>query len=103
MSAYRDIAARFADVDAQVLGATIDPAPDVKKFADSLKLPFPILADKDAKVAKAYGVESGGYADRVTFVIGKDGKVQKVFSGREALDPAPALQSCPLPKTKSKV
>src|SRR5579885_626371 len=100
MSAYRDIAARFADADAQVLGATIDPVEDVKKFADSLKLPFPILADKDAKVANAFGVNSGGYADRVTFVIGKDGKIQKVLSGKEALDPAPALDACPIPKKK---
>src|SRR5438552_18272351 len=102
MSAYRDLAARFADADAQVLGATIDPVEDVKKFADSLKLPFPILADKDAKVSKAYGVEAGGYAERVTFVIGKDGKVLKVFSGKDALDPNPALGTCPLPKPKAK-
>src|SRR5262249_46586974 len=100
MSAYRDIAVRFADADAQVLGATIDPVEDVKKFADSLKLPFPILADKDGQVARAYGVEKGGYADRVTFVIGKDGKVMKLFQGREALDPSPALDVCPLPKRK---
>jgi peroxiredoxin Q/BCP len=100
MSAYRDVAARFADADAQVLGATIDPLEDVKKFADSLKLPFPIVADQDGKVATAFGVEAGGHADRVTFVIDKEGKVVKVFSGREALDPAPALDSCPIPKPK---
>ncbi len=101
MSAYRDIAARFADADAQVLGATIDPMDEVKRFADSLKLPFPLLADTDGTVAKAYGVESGGHADRVTFVIDKDGKVVKVFSGRDALDPAPALDSCPVKKSKT--
>ena len=100
MSAYRDIASRFADADAQVLGATIDPLPDVQKFADSLKLPFPIVADADGKIATLYGVEAGGHADRVTFVIDKDGKVVKVFSGKDALDPAPALDSCPLSKKK---
>lgn|SRR5262249_30046992 len=101
MSAYRDIAARFADADAQVLGATIDPFDQVKKFADTLKLPFPLLADEDATVAKAYGVESGGHADRTTFVIDKDGKVVKTFSGKDALDPAPALESCPIHKSKT--
>lgn len=100
MSAYRDIAARFADADAQVLGASIDPMDTMKKFADSLKLPFPLLADADGKLAKAYGVESGGYASRVTFVIGKDGKVLKVVEGREAIDPAGSLSACPLPKKK---
>ncbi len=100
MSAFRDVASRFADADAQVLGATIDPIAEVQKFADSLKLPFPIVADADGKVATAYGVETGGYADRVTFVIGKDGKVAKVFTGKDAMDPSPALDSCPIPGKK---
>jgi peroxiredoxin len=103
MSAYRDIAARFGDADAQVLGATIDPVDDVKKFAESLKLPFPILADKDGAVAKAYGVFASGFANRVTFVIDKEGKIQKIFSGKDALDPAPALDACPIHNKKPKV
>jgi peroxiredoxin len=46
-------------------------------------------------VAKAYGVwNDEGYASRVTFVIGKDGKVQAVFEGKDALDPAGALAVC---------
>jgi peroxiredoxin Q/BCP len=101
MSSYRDLAARFADADAQVLGASIDPVDAMKKFADSLKLPFPLLADADGALANAYGVNKDGYAQRVTFVIGRDGKVTKVLEGKEALDPAPALDSCPVPKKKS--
>ena len=101
MSAYRDAAARFADADAQVLGATIDPIADVQKFADSLKLPFPIVADEDGAIAKAYGVDMGGHADRVTFVIGKDEKVIKVLSGKDAIDPTPAADACPIPKKKT--
>jgi peroxiredoxin Q/BCP len=69
-----------------------------KKFAESLKLPFPLLADDAGTMAKAYGVDKGGYADRVTFVIDKDGKVVKVLEGKDALDPAPALTACPLHK-----
>ena len=66
-----------------------------KKFAESLKLPFPLLADPDGKVASAYGVKaSEGYAKRVTFVIGKDGKVIRVMEGKDALDPAGALAAC---------
>src|SRR5215831_17483704 len=104
MSAFRDVAARFADADAQVLGATIDPMEQVKKFADSLKLPFPLLADTDGTLAKAYGVEKNFngmvVADRVTFVIDKDGKIVKTVSGKDALDPTGALAACPLPKKK---
>jgi peroxiredoxin len=62
-----------------------------------LKLPFPLLADPKLEAVKAYGVESGGYADRVTFVIGVDGRVVKVLDGADALDPNPALGACPLP------
>jgi thioredoxin-dependent peroxiredoxin len=73
-----------------------------KKFADSLKLPFPLLADPTGEVVRAYGVEmqhqGKTYADRVTFVIDADGKVTKVLQGKDALDPAPALDACPAHK-----
>ena len=71
-------------------------------FAESLKLPFPLLADPKGEVVRAYGVEmqykGKTYADRVTFVIDGGGKVTKVLSGKDALDPAPALDACPLHK-----
>lgn len=95
MSAFRDQHSGFADADAQVLGVSIDDLETQKKFALSLKLPFPLLADSDKKAAEAYGVLStAGYASRVTFVIGKDGKVTKVLEGQDALDPTGALAAC---------
>lgn len=96
MSGFRDMASRFADEHAQVLGISTDNLETQKKFAASLKLPFPLLADPDGAVAKAYGVLQDGYADRVTFVIAPDGKITKVLRGKDALDPAPALAACPL-------
>ena|SRR5215471_13637601 len=111
MSALRDAAAKFADADAQVLGATIEGMDQVKKFADSLSLPFPLLADSDGTLARAYGVEMKianpkapneilTLSNRVTFVIDKEGKIVKTVSGKDALDPAGALAGCPLPKKK---
>jgi peroxiredoxin Q/BCP len=98
MSAYRDQFAKFAGADAQVLGISTDDLETQKKFAASLKLPFPLLADPGGKVAKRYGVSKVGvFADRVTFVIGKDGKVAKVLEGSDAMDPAGSLSACPLP------
>ena len=96
MSAFRDMGAKFADENAQVLGISTDDLETQKKFADSLKLPFPLVADKDGAMAKAYGVWHDGYADRVTFVVGSDGKIVKVVSGRDAIDPTGALRACPL-------
>jgi peroxiredoxin Q/BCP len=94
MSAYRDRIPELAD-GAQVLGVSIDTLETLKRFAESLKAPFPLLADTDGAVSRAYGAwNEAGYSNRVTFVIGSDGKVKAVFEGREALDPAGALAAC---------
>ena len=97
MAAFRDQIAEFKAADAQVLGISMDDLETQKRFAESLKLPFPLLADPQGTVAKAYGVAGDGYANRVTFVIGKDGKVIKVIEGKDAIDPAGALQACSRP------
>ena len=69
-----------------------------KRFAQSLKLPFPLLSDARGETAEAYGVRDGPRAKRATFVIDGDGKVVKVLEGQEAFDPAAAADACPLPK-----
>jgi peroxiredoxin len=50
---------------------------DVEEFIKQTKLAVPVLLDRDAAVGSAYGVE--GIPQ--TVVIGKDGKVRKVFIG----------------------
>jgi peroxiredoxin Q/BCP len=80
-----------------VVGVSTDDLATQKKFADSLKLPFPLLADDGGKVAKRYGGTTLGYAKRVTFVIERDGKIGKVIDGGDALDPTPALAACAAP------
>ena len=94
MAAFRDQFAGFTAADAQVLGISMDDLETQKKFHDSLNLPFPLLADPEGKVAKAFGVSKGEYAERVTFVIGKDGVVKQVIEGRDAIDPSGALTAC---------
>lgn len=94
MSAFRDQKQSFADAGAQVLGISMDDLATQTRFAESLTTGFPLLADADGAVATAYGVKGAGYANRVTFVIGKDGKVLAVFEGKDALDPAGALAAC---------
>jgi thioredoxin-dependent peroxiredoxin len=97
MSAYRDRYSEFAGT-AQVLGVSMDKLETQAEFAEALKAPFPLLADADGTVSKAYGVwNEAGYASRVTFVIDRDGKVKAVFEGKDALDPAGALGACPKP------
>ena len=55
-------------------------------FAKKHALPFYLTADESGTVVKAYGVGSTlGMASRVTFVVGRDNKIVKVFPD---VDPA---------------
>jgi peroxiredoxin Q/BCP len=96
MSAMRDVQSKYADKNAQVLGVSMDDLDTQKRFAQSLNLPFPLGADTKGEVAEAFGVKNGTHADRATFVIGPDGQVLKVVEGRDALDPNPSLDACPM-------
>ena len=96
MSAFRDAAERFAGKSAQVLGVSMDDLDTQKKYAQSLNLSFPLLADPKGEAAEAYGVKNGAVANRATFVIGPDGKVLNVVEGKDALDPGGALEACPV-------
>jgi peroxiredoxin Q/BCP len=59
--------------------ASVDPVEQNKKFAESLKLDYPILSDPSREAAAAFGVlNERNMASRVTFVIGEDGKILAV-------------------------
>ena len=98
MSAFRDAADKFAGKHAQVLGVSMDDLDTQKRFAQSLNLPFQLLADPKGEAAEAYGVKNGAYANRTTFVIGPDGQVIKVAEGKDAMDPTGAVDACPIHK-----
>lgn len=74
-----------------------------KRFAEDIKVTFPLLSDWKRDTTKAYGLydEKSGYGARGTFVIDKEGKVQHVEIGRTAIDPTGAYQVCDL-MTKKK-
>jgi peroxiredoxin Q/BCP len=94
MSAYRDNHARFADASAHVLGVSMDSLETQKRFAESLKLPFELLADPGGKAARAYGVHGLLFTSRTTFVINEDGVIAAIIEGRDAIDPSSALSAC---------
>src|SRR5262249_61250712 len=83
------------DAGAQAPGVSMDTLETKTTLAGRVMLPFPRLADPEGVAAKASGVANpAGYASRVTFVIGKDGKVTKVIEGRDAIDPAATVDAC---------
>lgn len=64
-----------------MIGISLDSVESHAKFSKEYSLPFAILSDKNKEVAKAYGVLGIGafLTKRVTFIIGKDGKITHIF------------------------
>jgi peroxiredoxin len=79
-----------------VLGISVDSAPSNKKFAEELKLTFPLLSDFKRSVSQQYGIldENRNTAIRTTYVIDKAGIVRQIQQGSEAIDPSGAGQMC---------
>ncbi len=69
----------FADADTVVCGISTDDVACHKNFIEKYDLKIELLADTEGKVAKLYGSQGDKYAKRNTFVIGKDGKIKKIF------------------------
>jgi peroxiredoxin Q/BCP len=61
---------------------SFDPPEANAKFVAKYDFPFPILSDTDKSMAIAYGAAadaSAKYANRVTVVIDKDGRVETLY------------------------
>jgi thioredoxin-dependent peroxiredoxin len=84
---FRDHSKKFAKAGTVIVGVSPDKSAAQSKFKDKFDLPFTLLADVDHSVAEAYGtwVEKSMYGrkymgiERSTFLIGKDGKLKKIF------------------------
>ena len=77
MCQMRDSWEEWEDLDAQVLGISVDSPYVTDRFRADEDIPFPILSDFNKEVVARYGVlhEGKGFAKRSAFVIGRDGKV----------------------------
>ena len=78
---FRDLVAKFAELDTVVIGASNDKIDAQEKFTTKESLKTPLLADSDNKLLKALGIENakGSAAQRVTFVVDKEGKIVKIY------------------------
>ncbi|MCS6813137.1 MAG: thioredoxin-dependent thiol peroxidase [Cyanobacteria bacterium] len=84
---FRDAYADYQAKDIVVLGVSTDDAESHAKFVKKYDLPFTLLCDPDGAVATAYdsyglkkfmGKEYMGVS-RHTFVIGVDGRIEKIY------------------------
>jgi thioredoxin-dependent peroxiredoxin len=84
---FRDAYPDYQASNIVILGISTDNAKSHNKFTSKFNLPFPLLCDEDAQVATAYGCyglkkfmgkEFMGIL-RQTFVIGADGRIEKIY------------------------
>ena len=85
--AFRDEVSAFKKKGVVILGVSIDSVKSHVKFTEKYKLPFPLIADEDKALVEAYGVWGQKTflgrkymgTHRVTFLIGPDGIIRKIW------------------------
>ena len=86
----RDHNQDIAKKGAAILGVSTQDEASHQKFTKKFKLNFPLLADTDGSVGRAYGTIGGaglmaklksavGMAERITFVIDEKGRIAHVI------------------------
>ncbi len=88
---------KFQEAGAKVFGISTDNTPSLKEFATKLSLPFPLLSDfYDRHVSQEYGIylPKMAIANRVTFVINTDGKIEFMEQGGDAMKIMGAGDAC---------
>lgn len=84
--AFQEALPQLGHLGLDVIGVSRDPMRALEKFAEKYGLTFPLAADAGA-VTEAYGtwVEKSMYGrkymgiERTTFLIGRDGKIAKIW------------------------
>lgn len=98
MTAYQAGIAKFEEAGAVVLGISTDNLPTLAHWSkEELKLTFPLASDfSQRKVSEAYGVlnKTSGVANRATFVVGADGRIEHIEEGSAAINPEGAVTAC---------
>src|SRR5579875_20618 len=84
---FRDARKELEKAGAHVVGMSGDCVEDLRRFREKYKLNFPLLSDPSHETLQAYGVwqEKNMYGRktmgvvRTTYIIGRDGRIQRVF------------------------
>lgn len=77
---FRDSWARLQDAGVAVFGVSTQDNTSHAEFARKYHLPFPLLPDHQGELAGKYHVPlTLGLAHRVTYLIGKDGRIKRVW------------------------
>jgi len=79
-----------------ILGVSAQGRESHQRFTDKFSLNFPLLADTDLTVAKAYGAAGSGlggllrsvvkFSERVTFIIDENGRISHIIDDPDCPD-----------------
>lgn len=77
---FRDLAKEFPK-NVVLLGASSDTVAKNDEFTKKETLTYPLLCDTDLKLIQSLGIQSpkGKAAQRLTFVVGTDGTIAKIY------------------------
>ena len=74
---FQDDLSKLNELNAQVLGISVDSKYSHKEFTQKLGLNFPLLSDFNREVCKLYGtLRKEGFSERAYFIIDKEGIVR---------------------------
>jgi len=105
--------AKLQASDTVVFGVSIDSPAANAAFAKQIGVTFPLLSDMNREVLVQYGIldsfdkyASQGvkaeWARRTTFVVDKQGLIQHIDEGRDAVNPNTAVTVCTTLDSKAK-
>jgi peroxiredoxin len=96
MTSFASDIEKFTGANAEVLPISTDNTPTLKHWSEELKASYIMLSDFQRKVSAQYGVliPDRGLANRTTFVIDKDGKIQHIDEGTSAVDISGSATAC---------
>ena len=72
---------KYRAKNTEILGISADSVDSHAEFCDAEGLKFPLLADTDGSVSKAYGSWMRPYSVRHSFIIDPDGILREIFLG----------------------
>jgi peroxiredoxin Q/BCP len=87
-----------------IFGVSFDGIADNKAFAEKFSFPFPLLCDTTRALGLAYKACASAvdpYPNRITYVVGPDGKIEQAIETKDPGGQAAALLAA-LPPAKPK-
>ena len=79
---FRDYISEIRGLGAEVVGVSVDPPEEHRRFMQKYSLPFTLLSDENGELARKLGAysEERGRCLRKTYIINREGKIVKLFN-----------------------